>query len=65
MEDDELRASLELLRIEHRDLDQAIADLHAAPAGDELLLRRLKKRKLMLRDRIDQIERMLEPDDLA
>lgn len=65
MEDPELRASLELLRTEHRDLDQAIADLHAAQAGDELLLRRLKKRKLLLRDRIDQIERMLEPDDLA
>lgn len=65
MEDNELRASLELLRTEHRDLDQAIADLHAAQAGDELLLRRLKKRKLVLRDRIDQIERMLEPDDLA
>lgn len=65
MEDTELRASLELLRTEHRDLDQAISDLHAAQAGDELLLRRLKKRKLMLRDRIDQIERMLEPDDLA
>lgn len=65
MEDDELRASLELLRTEHRDLDQVIADLHAAQASDELLLRRLKKRKLMLRDRIDQIERMLEPDDLA
>jgi hypothetical protein len=65
MEDNELRVSLELLRTEHRDLDQAIADLHAAQAGDELLLRRLKKRKLVLRDRIDQIERMLEPDDLA
>ena len=65
MEDPELRASLELLRTEHRDLDQAISDLHSAQAGDELLLRRLKKRKLMLRDRIDQIERMLEPDDLA
>ncbi|MBP6097248.1 MAG: DUF465 domain-containing protein [Methyloversatilis sp.] len=65
MEDTELRASLELLRTEHRDLDQAIADLHAVQAGDELLLRRLKKRKLMLRDRIDQLERMLEPDDLA
>lgn len=65
MEDPELRVSLELLRTEHRDLDQAIADLHAAQAGDELLLRRLKKRKLLLRDRIDQIERMLEPDDLA
>ncbi|MCQ9375595.1 DUF465 domain-containing protein [Methyloversatilis sp. XJ19-13] len=65
MEEDELHASLELLRIEHRDLDQAIADLHAAQASDELLLRRLKKRKLLLRDRIDQIERMLEPDDRA
>lgn len=65
MEDNELRVSLELLRTEHRDLDQAIADLHAAQAGDELLLRRLKKRKLVLRDRIDQIERMLEPDDFA
>ncbi len=65
MEDNELGASLELLRTEHRDLDQAIADLHAAQAGDELLLRRLKKRKLMLRDRIDQLERMLEPDDFA
>jgi hypothetical protein len=65
MEDTELRASLELLRTEHRDLDQAIADLHAVQGGDELLLRRLKKRKLMLRDRIDQLERMLEPDDLA
>jgi hypothetical protein len=65
MEDPELRATLELLRTEHRDLDQAIADLHTAQAGDELLLRRLKKRKLLLRDRIDQIERMLEPDDLA
>lgn len=65
MDDNELRASLELLRTEHRDLDQAISDLHAAQTGDELLLRRLKKRKLMLRDRIDQLERMLEPDDLA
>lgn len=65
MENNELRASLELLQTEHRDLDQAIADLHAAQAGDELLLRRLKKRKLMLRDRIDQLERMLEPDDFA
>lgn len=46
-------------------IDQAIADLQAASASDELLLRRLKKRKLALRDRIDQIERLLEPDELA
>ncbi|HEY9193830.1 MAG TPA: DUF465 domain-containing protein [Methyloversatilis sp.] len=65
MEQHELLASLEALRTEHRDLDQAIADLQAASASDELLLRRLKKRKLALRDRIDQIERLLEPDELA
>lgn len=65
MEQHELLASLEALRTEHRDLDQAIADLQTASASDELLLRRLKKRKLALRDRIDQIERLLEPDELA
>jgi hypothetical protein len=65
MEETELRASLDALRVEHRDLDKAIADLHDAQVGDELLLRRLKKRKLVLRDRIEQLERLLEPDDRA
>lgn len=65
MEEPELRASLEALRTEHRELDQAIEDLHSTPGIDELLMRRLKKRKLLLRDRIEQLERMLEPDELA
>ncbi|THF62601.1 YdcH family protein [Pseudothauera rhizosphaerae] len=60
-----LRTRLEALRGEHRDLDEAIAHLAAAPAEDELLMRRLKKRKLALKDRIALIERMLEPDELA
>ena len=45
-----------------RELDEAIARIEGAPPHDELLLRRLKKRKLHLKDRIALIERMLEPD---
>ena len=60
-----LNTLLQELRIEHRDLDEAIARLDAAPAEDELLLRRLKKRKLHLKDRISAIERQIEPDEYA
>ena len=60
-----LNAQLQELRIEHRDLDEAIAQLAASPQEDELLLRRFKKRKLQLKDRIALIERMLEPDEFA
>jgi len=60
-----LRARLEELRSEHRDLDDAIARLAAFPQDDELLLRRMKKRKLALKDRIAVIERLIEPDELA
>jgi hypothetical protein len=60
-----LIAQLQELRVEHRDLDEAIDRLVAAPTLDELLLRRFKKRKLHLKDRITVIERLLEPDELA
>lgn len=61
-----LIAQLHELRQEHRDLDEAIERLEAAPPPrDELLLRRMKKRKLQLKDRITLIERLLEPDELA
>lgn len=60
-----LQIRLTELRTEHRDLDDAISRLQGSPQDDELLLRRLKKRKLALKDRIAVIERMLEPDDLA
>jgi len=60
-----LRARLEDLRVEHRDLDEAIAHLAATPVEDELMLRRLKKRKLALKDRIAAIERIIEPDEFA
>lgn len=53
---------LKQLRIEHRDLDQVIARLVLDPNVDQLLLKRLKKRKLMLKDMITQLESARIPD---
>ena len=53
------------LRIEHRDLDNAIARLAADTGCDELQLKRMKKRKLQLRDRIAFIEDQITPDIIA
>ena len=50
------------LRIEHRDLDLAIARLAADTGCDELQLRRMKKRKLRLKDTIARLESKLIPD---
>ncbi len=58
----ELMATLERLRQEHRDLDAAIEALHVSPGADRLQIQRLKKRKLILRDRIIAIEDQLTPD---
>ncbi|MCX8087013.1 MAG: YdcH family protein [Rhodocyclaceae bacterium] len=60
-----LSALLIELKVEHRDLDASIARLEAVPPTDELMLRRLKKRKLQLKDRIAAIERLLGPDLVA
>ncbi|HEY1181065.1 MAG TPA: YdcH family protein [Rhodocyclaceae bacterium] len=60
-----LQARLVALQIEHRDLDAVISHLAEAPPTDELLLRRMKKRKLQLKDQIALTERLLVPDDLA
>ena len=53
------------LKMEHRDLDTAIDRLAADPAHDELQLRRLKRRKLLLKDQIAMLERQIDPDVLA
>jgi hypothetical protein len=53
------------LKMEHRDLDAAIERLEAAPTHDELQIRRLKRRKLLLKDQIARLERDLDPDELA
>jgi hypothetical protein len=62
LSDDELRERLTELRVEHRDLDEAIARLADSVHVDQLRLRRLKKRKLMLKDAMTRIESMLIPD---
>ena len=56
-----ITAQLVELRIEHRDLDAAIARLHDLPA-DEMQIRRLKKRKLRIKDMIAYLENQLIPD---
>ena len=60
-----LRVKLELLQREHRDLDDAIAALDAEGRADALTLRRLKKRKLMLKDQIQRINDEITPDIIA
>lgn len=64
-EERSLRARLEEHRLEHRALDAAIERLGLEPGMDQLQLRRLKKRKLVLKDIIDRIENMLIPDQPA
>lgn len=65
--DDEitLRAELARLQQEHRDLDVAIDALSESPGRDQIQVQRLKKRKLILRDRISFIEDQLTPDIIA
>lgn len=53
------------LRIEHSDLDAMIDRMGAQQPVDELMVRRLKKRRLSLRDEIARIERLLSPDESA
>jgi hypothetical protein len=52
-------------RQEHADLDAAISTLAASGLADQMLLQRLKKRKLALKDRIVQLENLLLPDIIA
>lgn len=59
---EQVRARVIELEIEHRDLDAAIGRLDEIPGSDELLLRRMKKRKLQLKDQILQLKMQLVPD---
>lgn len=59
---DAIRRRITELQIEHRDLDQAIGQLGERNALDELQLRRLKKRKLLIKDAITRLEMGLVPD---
>jgi hypothetical protein len=61
----ELRDQLARLQQEHRDLDAAIAALQFSPSSDLIQVQRLKKRKLVLRDKIRAVEDQLTPDIIA
>lgn len=63
--EDVLRVKLAALKREHRDLDEAIHALEHKGTADQLTLRRLKKQKLVLKDRIAQLEDRLLPDIIA
>ena len=65
MNEEELKKRLEMLRIEHRDLDAVIDALTAAGSIDQLQIARLKKRKLKLKDQMAMIEDYLIPDIIA
>lgn len=62
---EDIMRRLELLRVEHRDLDAAIAALVDGGVGDQMQVARLKKRKLRLRDEIAALEDALVPDIIA
>jgi hypothetical protein len=59
------RAEVDRLRLEHHDLEAAIDALIAVGAVDQLQIQRLKKRKLLLRDRLAHLEDQLTPDIIA
>ena len=63
--DEMLRIRLAVLQREHRDMDEAIQALEASVNPDQLMLRRLKKQKLQLKERIVKIEDELIPDIIA
>lgn len=64
-DDRDLREELLKLRTEHRELDDEIVALEASGAADQLLIRRLKKKKLVLKDQITAVEDRLTPDIIA
>jgi len=60
-----LRAEMALLKQEHKDMDDSIQALESMPVPDQILIARLKRKKLALRDRIATIEDKINPDIIA
>jgi hypothetical protein len=58
----DIEARISQLTLEHRDLDGAIAALQTQPLFDELAVRRMKRRKLLIKDQLTWLERQLSPD---
>lgn len=61
-ETDRIRRRIVELQVEHRDLDQIIDMMTAQPGYNELQIRRLKKRKLQIKDSITLLQIQIEPD---
>ena len=61
----DLREALAKLIAEHRELDAEVAGIEATGVADQLTVRRLKRRKLMLKDQIKILEDLLFPDIIA
>jgi hypothetical protein len=64
-QDADLRVLLSQLKGEHRELDAQIVALEAQPTTDQLTIKRLKKRKLAIKDRMQALEDQLFPDIIA
>lgn len=62
MEDEAIQQRIVELQVEHRDLDDVIAQISALSGHNELLIRRLKKKKLAIKDQILQLQIQLVPD---
>jgi hypothetical protein len=60
-----IKARIEALKVEHRDLDEAISRLDGQGAFNPVQVQRLKKRKLALKDLIAKLESQLLPDIIA
>jgi hypothetical protein len=65
MNDEGIRQQIEMLKVEHRDLDASIHALQEKAVADQLQIARLKRRKLALKDRISVLEDQLVPDIIA
>ncbi len=64
-EEEALHARLTVLQLEHADLDASIEALGLMPVPDQLMIARLKRKKLLLRDEITKIEDRILPDIIA
>ncbi len=60
-----LRSQAALLRQEHSDLDESVRALESVPMPDQILIARLKRKKLAVRDKIATIEDKIRPDIIA
>ena len=65
MDEDDILEKIQQLRVQHRDLDDAISALMDAGTSDMIQIKRLKKQKLLLKDKIAKLEDELLPDIIA